>query len=59
MESVLVLQAVQDEDYDIGFKIQKGRHSGANNVFVFGRNEPALQHYNAQVGQSALQHTAE
>lgn len=47
--SAMVLQAVRDEDYDIGFKIQKGLAAGGNTEFVFGRNEPALQHYHRWV----------
>lgn len=42
--SAMVLEAVKDEDYAVGFKIQEGLASGANREFVFGRNEPALQH---------------
>ena len=51
--SALVLKAVQDEDYDMGFKIQKSLHSKANEAFVFGRNEPALQHYHNWVATFA------
>lgn len=47
--SAMVLQAVRDEDYDIGFKIQAGLASGGNSEFVFGRNEPTLQHYHRWV----------
>ena len=53
--SQMVLSAVRDEDYDMGFRIQRGlpaRHDGA---FVFGRNEPAVQHYHRMVAQYASQ----
>ncbi len=51
--SRLVLQAVVDEDYAIGATIQKGLATQAMGEFVFGRNEPALQHYHAQVARFA------
>jgi phenylpropionate dioxygenase-like ring-hydroxylating dioxygenase large terminal subunit len=51
--SAMVLQAVRDEDYDIGFKIQAGLAAGGNKEFVFGRNEPALQHYHRWVARLA------
>ena len=53
--SAMVLQAVRDEDYDIGFKIQAGLASGGNTAFVFGRNEPTLQHYHSWVARLAAQ----
>jgi phenylpropionate dioxygenase-like ring-hydroxylating dioxygenase large terminal subunit len=49
--SRITLQAVRDEDYAIGLKIQKGLDSGGNKEFVFGRNEPALQHYHKWVAR--------
>lgn len=51
--SDIVLQAVRDEDYDMGFKIQAGLTSGANRQFMFGRNEPAVQHYHRWVAKFA------
>ena len=51
--SAIVLKAVRDEDYDMGFKIQKSLRSKANEAFVFGRNEPALQHYHDHVARFA------
>lgn len=51
--SQLTLTAVKDEDYDMGFKIQKTLRSKANEAFVFGRNEPALQHYHDHVAKFA------
>ena len=49
--SAMVLQAVQDEDYAIGFGIQASLESGANAEFVFGRNEPGLQNYHRWVAR--------
>jgi phenylpropionate dioxygenase-like ring-hydroxylating dioxygenase large terminal subunit len=49
--SAMVLQAVRDEDYAVGFTIQEGLASGANDAFVFGRNEPTLQHYHRWVAK--------
>ncbi|HSV59422.1 MAG TPA: aromatic ring-hydroxylating dioxygenase subunit alpha [Variovorax sp.] len=43
--SDLVLRAVRDEDYVINFGVQEGFRSGGNKTVVFGRNEPALQHF--------------
>lgn len=43
--SELVLRAVRDEDYVIGYGIQSGLKSGANRSVTFGRNEPAVQHF--------------
>lgn len=51
--SAMVLQAVRDEDYNIGFKIQDGLKAGGNKEFIFGRNEPALQHYHKWVAHFA------
>jgi phenylpropionate dioxygenase-like ring-hydroxylating dioxygenase large terminal subunit len=45
--SQLTLAAVRDEDYAIVQTIQSGLASGANDHFLFGRNEPALQHYHS------------
>jgi len=47
--SDMVLQAVRDEDYAMGFRIQDALASGGNDAFVFGRNEPSLQHYHSWV----------
>lgn len=49
--SALALQAVRDEDYKVGAQIQRGLKSGANEVFVLGRNEPAIQHYHEWVAR--------
>lgn len=47
--SAMTLQAVRDEDYPIGFGIQDGVESGANEHFLFGRNEVGLQHYHRSI----------
>lgn len=47
--SQMTLKAVRDEDYAMGLQIQKSLRSKANEAFVFGRNEPALQHYHDHV----------
>ncbi len=47
--SAMTLQAVQDEDYVLGFSIQKAILSGANDHFLIGRNEPAVQNYHRWV----------
>ncbi|MDG1113427.1 MAG: aromatic ring-hydroxylating dioxygenase subunit alpha [Pseudomonadales bacterium] len=49
--SAMVLQAVRDEDYRIGFGIQESILTGANQAFVFGRNEPAVQNYHRSVAR--------
>lgn len=49
--SAMVLQAVQDEDYGIGFGIQSVIGSDANKEFIFGRNEPAVQNYHRWVAR--------
>ena len=47
--SKLANYAVKQEDYPIGFGIQQGLASGANDHFVIGRNEPGIQHYHHTV----------
>lgn len=43
--SQLTLDAVSNEDYVLGQSVQQALASGANEDFMFGRNEPGLQHY--------------
>ena len=43
--SQMTLQAVRDEDYALVATVQNALHSGANDSFLIGRNEPAVQHY--------------
>lgn len=45
--------AVAGEDYPVGQTIQAGLKSGANEFFVIGRNEPAIQHYHRMVEKFA------
>ena len=47
--SAMVLRAVRDEDYAIGFEIQRTLGSGGNTHLTFGRNEPTLQHFHRWV----------
>ena len=47
--AALTLQAVRDEDYRMCSAIQRGIDSGAVERFLFGRNEPTLQHYHRWV----------
>ncbi len=47
--SDMVLEAVQVEDYGIGFGIQSGLDAIADTAFVFGRNEPAVQNYHGWI----------
>ena len=49
--SRLTLDAVRDEDYAIVKTVQAGLRSGANQDFLLGRNEPALQHYHKTVAR--------
>jgi phenylpropionate dioxygenase-like ring-hydroxylating dioxygenase large terminal subunit len=49
--STMTLAAVRDEDYTIGFGIQAALGSGANSEFLFGRNEPAVQHYHRWIAK--------
>ena len=51
--SALVLQAVRDEDYWVGYQIQHALKSGATPEVLFGRNEPSLQHYHHAVERYA------
>jgi phenylpropionate dioxygenase-like ring-hydroxylating dioxygenase large terminal subunit len=45
----VVLKAVRDEDYAIGFSIQQSLRAGGNKAFTFGRNEPGVQHFHRTV----------
>jgi len=57
--SALTLQAVRDEDYVIVSTIQAGLGSGANKEFLFGRNEPGLQHYHTWIDRIMTAETEE
>ena len=41
----LLVSVTDTEDFTTAAGIQRGYHSGAQDVVTFGRNEPALQHY--------------
>ena len=47
--SRLTLEAVRDEDYRVVASVQRTLRSGANETFLLGRNEPAVQHYHRMV----------
>ena len=47
--SQMTLQAVRDEDYALVATVQGGLGSGANDSFLVGRNEPAVQHYHCEI----------
>jgi nitrite reductase/ring-hydroxylating ferredoxin subunit len=42
-------KAIVEEDYKLGFAIQAGLAAGGNTHFMFGRNEPTLQHFHRWV----------
>ncbi|MDA1308437.1 MAG: Rieske 2Fe-2S domain-containing protein [Proteobacteria bacterium] len=46
----LTLRTVENEDFPAGEGIQAGLLSGAQDSIVYGRNEPALQHFEKAVG---------
>jgi len=47
--SQMTLQAVRDEDYVLVATVQEALQSGANESFLIGRNEPAVQHYHRMI----------
>jgi len=49
--SQMTLQAVRDEDYALVATVQGALNSGANDSFLIGRNEPAVQHYHQMIGE--------
>jgi phenylpropionate dioxygenase-like ring-hydroxylating dioxygenase large terminal subunit len=57
--SALVLQAVQDEDYAIVAGVQANLPAFADQHFVFGRNEPAVQNYHSWVQRFMTQRGSE
>ena len=40
---------MRDEDYRVVASVQRTLRSGANETFLLGRNEPAVQHYHRMV----------
>ena len=51
--SQMTLQAVRDEDYALVATVQDALRSGANDSFLIGRNEPAVQHYHTMIDKVA------
>ena len=51
--SQMTLQAVRDEDYALVATVQGALRSGANDSFLIGRNEPAVQHYHRAIADLA------
>ena len=49
--SQMTLQAVRDEDYALVATVQGALNSGANDSFLIGRNEPAVQHYHQMIDE--------
>lgn len=47
--SKLTLEAVRDEDYAIGSRVQASLNSGANSSFLIGKNEVGVQHYHKTI----------
>lgn len=45
----LLLKTVEEEDFPVGEGIQQSFRSGAQSHIVFGRNEPALQHFHRMI----------
>lgn len=45
----LLIRVVCTEDFPLGETIQHSFHSGAQDAVIFGRNEPALQHYHKAI----------
>jgi len=49
----LTMATVEEQDFPVSDGIQRGFYSGAQDDIIFGRNEPALQHYHRAL-KSAL-----
>jgi phenylpropionate dioxygenase-like ring-hydroxylating dioxygenase large terminal subunit len=45
----LLMATVESQDFPVSEGIQRGFYSGAQDEIVFGRNEPALQHYHRAI----------
>lgn len=45
----LLMATVEKEDFPLGEGVQAGFHAGGQRAILFGRNEPALQHYHAAI----------
>ena len=45
----LALNAVVKEDFPLGENVQKGFYAAPKRTIIFGKNEPALQHFHKQI----------
>lgn len=45
----LTMDTVDNEDFRLAVKIQDGMHSSAQDVVIYGSNEPAMRHFTANV----------
>jgi phenylpropionate dioxygenase-like ring-hydroxylating dioxygenase large terminal subunit len=45
----LTMATVEKQDFPVSEGMQRGFYSGAQDAIVFGRNEPALQHYHRAI----------
>ena len=45
----LALDAVVKEDFPLGENVQKGFYADPKRKIIFGKNEPALQHFHKQI----------
>jgi hypothetical protein len=54
----LLMATVENQDFPVSEGIQRGFYSGAQHDIVFGRNEPALQHFHHAL-KSALTTTVQ
>src|SRR5690606_23728490 len=45
----LLMATVDAEDFPVGERIQQGFYAGAQPHIIFGRNEPALQHFHRSI----------
>lgn len=53
----VTIAAIRDEDYPINFGVQQGLLSGRAKSVIFGRNEPALQHYHKTLDRVMRENT--
>lgn len=52
----VLMDTVEAEDFRVGRTMQRGYRSGAQQDVVFGRNEPALQHFHRNLSQVVQPH---
>jgi phenylpropionate dioxygenase-like ring-hydroxylating dioxygenase large terminal subunit len=51
----LLMATVDKEDFPVSEGIQRGFYSGAQDVTVFGRNEPSLQHFHKAIKMALVE----